>query len=167
MSDITTIQIDDKRTNRIHVDRLPRTEFGMPRMDDMTTIDEWWNLRDDHALDECLNTSVVLADLTGSLPACNETVNVEGIREPDMYDEGMAIWLTGHAVVYADISLVERLPEVLAAPKTRWNDDGLGWARIHPSSYGVDVDSFYIHNGEPAPHSAQDAWRLLAEAVSA
>ena len=157
--------------------KYPTTESGLALLDDFTTSTDWWDQRDDlptadlteadarlHLkVERLLGSPVILADLDADMPASEE------LREPDMYDEGRAIWLTDMAVVSVDVTRVAEVKTILAAAERMREvrePNKTGWVRIHPSHYGVEVDSFHEHDGTLATHPAHQAWTLLAAAVA-
>ena len=143
------------------------------RASDRDRNEDWWSLRDDtpaydqSASDDRLNSQIdrlfgtaILTDVTPTMPACPV-----GQREPDLYEDGEAIWIGAEGVVVVDL---EREPEVLrvalGSPRLRRIDEPnhCGFVRIPPERYGVRVEHF---DGENPP--ADVAWRMLVETVSA
>ena len=95
----------------------------------------------------------------------NEPAKIVRLREPDMYDEGKAFWLTDQAVVSTDIERVEHVSEILRnAPRLKTWD--LGWVRLHPNHYGIEVDSYFDHGRGAEPVPAQVAWEVALDAVT-
>lgn len=149
------------------VNKHNTTEFGQIVLMDRDTVDLWWNQR------ECLDDAPVvgggrihalIAGIDEFAPAnwVHEDDSFTGsLREPDFYDDGKAFWLTPEAVVSIDIDRIGMIETVLAtAERIQWRDDRLGWTRIHPSHYGVDVDSL-----DDQPHSAHEAWAYITVAI--
>jgi hypothetical protein len=166
-------------TMTTQVTRLPRNDFGMPLLGDAPTNEDWWSQRDD-APDTRLEPIKVCAGTLNFDATLLDLKMPKGIREPDLYDDGKAVWLTADAVVSMDMDQVQILPLAIAQDERAGYDrlrvetliaEGMtgivGWTRIHPSQYGIEVDSFHEHHGEVASHAAHEAWDLLAKAVSA
>jgi hypothetical protein len=138
--------------------RLPRTDMGQTILDDRDTNESWWSMRDD----QDQGATVVLAGIDTYAPASTIVVEApfQGVREPDLYDEGRAHWFLADGVVSVEAGNVERVVEVAKAERMAWvqptDKQGLGFSRVHPSYYGVDVTSY--HDGD---HSAHTAWGLI------
>lgn len=139
---------------------LPRTDFGMPVLQDHDTNESWWSMMNPEERPEVivrtgfLNYDAALLDMV--LP--------EGVREPDMFDEGMAIWLHAEAIVSVQIEAVGSIASLLERPRIQTETSG--WSRIHPSQYGINVDSFHEYDDEVAPHAAHTAWTYATEAFA-
>jgi hypothetical protein len=154
-------------TMTTQVTRLPHNEFGQPLLADADTIQSWWNQRDD-ASDEHLDLIHVVTGTLNFDATLLDLVMPAGVREPDLYDEGKAVWLHPAGVVSMDMERVSEVPNLLREPRSivERREQGVRVTRIHPSQLGVEVDSFHEHNGEVASHSAFEAWGIFAEAVS-
>lgn len=142
--------------------RLPRNEMGQTILDDRDTNESWWSMRDDQEQD----VRVVLAGIDTSGPA--RTLELDGpdqsVREPDLYDDGRAYWFLTDGVVSVEAGSEARVSEVAKAERLAWTSGearGVGWTRIHPSHYGVDVTSY--HDGD---HAAHVAWSLIDALLS-
>jgi len=149
------------------VNKHNTTEFGQIVLMDRDTADQWWHLRecsDDASAVGRGRIHALVAGIDEFAPAnwVHEDDSFTGsLREPDLYDEGKAFWLTPEAVVSIDIDRLDMIEVILAtAERIHWHEDRLGWTRIHPSHYGVDVDSI-----EGIAHSAHEAWAYITTAI--
>lgn len=88
-----------------------------------------------------------------------------GVRQPDMLDEGMAHWIGADGVVRVPLDRVAKVQTVVENAERKVGgstENSIWWARVHPSLFRIDVDTF-----EGEPHTAQEAWNVLEQAVSA
>jgi hypothetical protein len=147
------------------VNKHNTTDFGQVVLMDRDTPDLWWNQR------ECIDDAPVVGtgrihalvvDLDAFAPARWVHESFPGsLREPDFYDDGKAFWLTPDAIVSIDVLRIDEIESILAVEeRIEYRKDGLGWTRIHPSRYGIEVDWF---NGES--HDAGRAWWFLTQAI--
>lgn len=121
-----------------------------------------------------LTTTAIVAVLTEDEPA-NRLLST--LRHPDFYEDGRAYWLTSDAVVHVDINEMHRVVPALAQDERYQADvkhfehmslpNRMGWTRIHPSQYGIEVDSYFDHGRGLEAHDAHGAWVLARKAVLA
>lgn len=108
-----------------------------------------------------LTATAIVALLDPNAPAKVRPVP----READFYEDGRAFWLSPDAVVSIE---AERTDEVLSillsAPRTESIEGG--WRRLHPSHYGIEVESYFDFGMGGAAHDAHSAWELARKAVS-
>lgn len=154
----------------LHFNKHHVTEFGMPVLDDIDTNDIWWAQREGvwlELLDEPIpgHIHALVADLDALAPArwVREDDSFTGsLREPDFYDEGKAYWLTPDAVVAVDVDRIGEVESILGLePRIKpLGGDRIGWVRIHPSHYGIEVNAF-----DGTSHDAHSAWSHLSNAI--
>lgn len=146
----------------LHFNKHNTTEFGLPVLDDIETNDMWWARREGVHLEPMLTTmpgervTALVAVLDPEEPASSR-------REPDFCEDGLAFWLTPDAVVSVDVTRIHEVESILAsAERLRHHADGLGWTRIHPSHYGIQVEWF-----DGSAHPAHTSWSLATQAIQA
>lgn len=149
------------------VNKHNTTEFGQIVLQDRDDCGFWWNQIDQQGSEpDVLErghglATVIVADIDGAAPAWVVEKFSGSLREPDFFDDDKAYWLTPDAVVSIDVNRVTEIEHVLAlSERILWNAEGVGWKRIHPSHYGVEVTAF---DGEP--HDAHGSWGHITKAV--
>lgn len=158
-------------TMTTQVNNLPRTQYGQPLLTDADTADQWWAMLNDETVSD--DRPIRVTSLGGvhivvddNVPDLIADMFTQDIREPDLYDDGMAYWMSDAAVVGMPVEQVGTLSQVRDHAKRIQNiHTGSGWVRIAPSHYGIEVLSYHEHNGEPATHTAHEAWNHLDNAT--